>query len=169
MFTKYAIVENGEVVQYPVNPRVWVVSEGAYNVPDYWTGGELDGKTYVFCHNNEPRHTPLQSLRETNPVKDQETGNWYRHYDVIPATPEEIDTRIHSFMLGAEAEQAYQLEKLQGLAVKIAALPAAEQEKWAAYKTALQSIPEQTNYPFEIVWPTPPNLEAAPNIDVERI
>lgn len=169
MFTKYAIIENGEVVQYPVNPRVWVASAEKYNIPEYWAGGEFEGKTYVLCHNREPAHTPRQSLKETLPVYDTESGFWYRHYDIVPATEEEIETRIHPYSLGVENAQKMFLQELETLAPKIALLPAEEQQKWAEYAALVNAITLQAGFPFEIDWPQKPIDAAAPKMEVERI
>jgi hypothetical protein len=31
-----------------------------------------------------------------------------------------------------------------------------QQEAWAVYRQQLRDIPEQSGYPFNVVWPTPP-------------
>lgn len=36
-------------------------------------------------------------------------------------------------------------------------LTPAQQEAWAAYRQELRDIPEQSGYPFNVIWPTPPS------------
>ena len=68
MYTHYAIIENDQVIEYPVNPRVFLALQNCYNVPEYWEGGVLDGKTYVYCHNFEPAYDYTKNLREVQTV-----------------------------------------------------------------------------------------------------
>lgn len=36
-------------------------------------------------------------------------------------------------------------------------VPLETKDAWASYRQALRDVPEQSGYPFDIVWPQPPN------------
>lgn len=36
-------------------------------------------------------------------------------------------------------------------------LTTTQQEAWATYRQELRDIPEQSGYPFSVIWPTPPS------------
>lgn len=36
-------------------------------------------------------------------------------------------------------------------------LTTTQQEAWATYRQELRDIPEQSGYPFNVIWPTPPS------------
>lgn len=169
MLTNYAIIENGVVVQYPVNPRVWVIATDSYNVHELWQGGELDGKTYVFCHNPMIDILPTQSLVEKTPACDPNTGLWMRQYDIVPATDDEIAERRPLYLRGALDFVAERLDDYAKKQSMILELPEAEQAKWEAYRIALQTLPDQPGYPFTYTLPKSPEITTTVNIGVERV
>ena len=169
MFKNYAIIKNGVVLEYPVDPRTWVVSANAYNIPEYWEGGELDGKTYVFCHNKPPSHNYDETLAEKTPALNPESGLWYRQYDVVKLDAEALAELKLLAQRGADDLQKRFLFAVEEMSATIAELSAEEQDKWQQYKTALLQLSDQPDYPFFYVVPTRPDELDNLKMKMERV
>lgn len=160
MYTTYAIVENGVVVEYPVDPNT------QHALPPFWLGGELDGKQYVFCHNQEPPSTHLEVLVETTPELDEASGNWYRKYVVQPAPIEVVEERRQQ--ANTTAQNA--ISRLQSLAQKHLGqnLTLEQRNAWESFVDSLAQVPMQSGFPFAVNLPIPPS-EMPIKIEVTRI
>lgn len=170
MYINYAIVKDGAVLEYPVNPRVWDLSSEEFNVPDYWLGGELNGKTYVYVHTFAPYcHPTLNLVEKTLPAFDSERNAWLRQYDFVAASEEEIAERREMHVRGVQTTMANLLAAYYQKMQLILDLPAEEQAKWDAYRDALLSIPQQPDYPFVFTLPQSPESQVKVNIGVARI
>ena len=160
IYTTYALIENGVVAEYPVNPRVLLASTGDFNVPWNWGGGDLDGKTYAYCHDKKPWTTHEEIAVETAPYYDAEADLWYRGYEVQPA-PAELVAERH-----AEADGAIQRDVaafiVQYSDAKAAEFGLSESQcaDWARFRAELQAVSEQPGYPFQFSWPVFPDSEA---------
>ena len=166
MYTHYAIIENDAIVEYPVNPRVFLALQNCYNVPEYWEGGVLDGKTYVYCHNFEPYCDYTKNLQEVQPIKNPENGLWYRQYALVDATAEEIAERTN-----AQIERVHNSiqSALAGYDAMQTILDEIEPEKWDAVRAKLRDVPNQPGFPWNIEWPQTPDSEIVVAIGVERL
>jgi len=165
MYEHYAIIENGQVVEFPANPRL--LDTG---LPWDWLGGEVAGKTFVFCHNDEPWHEHTKNAVENNqPFYRAETDCWYRGYDIVDATPEEIVQRVANQTAGMREEVAYEIAKSQANLEKLGTMPAETQQQWDAYFAEMQSIEQQAGFPWDIQWPTEPQRVNRIKATVERI
>lgn len=169
MYEHYAIIENDQVVEYPVNPRVFLALQNCYNVPEYWTGGVLDGKTYVYCHNFAPTPPYDKSLLEVTPIKNPENGHWYRQYTFVDATPEEIAERTAYATECASNGVMYLLKMVADKQPEIELLSPEKQAEWAAYKAQVEAIPNLPTFPWGFQWPQPPDDGEQVTIGVERI
>jgi hypothetical protein len=157
MYKHYAVLKDGVVVEYPVDPRTWVVLANSYNIPEYWEGGELDGKTYVFCHNKPPNHNYDETLVEKTPALNPENGLWYRQYDVVKLDAEALSELREAAQLGVDILQKRLLSEMEAIANTIVELSAMEQEKWQRYKNDLLNLHVQPDYPFFYITPTRPD------------
>lgn len=169
MYENYAIIENDEVVEYPVNPRVFLALQNCYNVPEYWTGGVLDGKQYVYCHCFAPTPPYNKNIIELTPVKNPENGLWYRQYDFVDATPEEIAERTAYRLLCISNDVDTANKYLDSIQIEISQLSEEDQALWAQYKTDLNNLAQQDGYPWDFVWPNKPTNPERLSIGVERI
>jgi len=169
MYEYYAIIENDVVVQYPVNPRIFLAMQNCYNVPEYWTGGILDGKQYVYCHNFEPTAPYTKNIVEVTPVKNEQDGMWYRKYEFVDASAEEIAARVAHQKLCISNDVTDMTAYVDSIQSEIAQLSEVEQQRWAQYKTDLINLTQQQGYPWVLVWPKRPSDQSRLSIGVERI
>jgi hypothetical protein len=165
MYEHYAIIKDGQVVEYPANPRVYDTGL-AWN----WLGGELAGETFVFCHNVEPWRDHTKNVVENHrPFYNPDTGHWYRGYDIVDASPQEIAQRVADQTAGMREDIAYHIAKSQETLAKLETIPAETQQQWDAYFVEMQAIEQQAGFPWDVKWPTEPHRVKRIKATVERI
>lgn len=165
--TNYAEIKDGQVVAYPVCPIEVNPYTCESNLPVNWDGGVYDGKEYVFCHNQEPYCDYKHNLVEVMPKKNPDNGLWYRQYEVVPATEQEIADRIAERTRIVLADIERLLEELQADEAYIMSLSQSQIEAWNQYAADLQAMPQNPNFPW-IGFPERPN-NVSPNIGVTRV
>jgi len=163
--TNYAEIQDGKVVAYPVCPVV-VQPTGESNLPVDWDGGEYNGKHYVFCHNEEPRCDHEHNLVEVTPRLSPENGLWYRQYQVVPASPEEIQQRTAQRKGLMDDQIAREVADYNANQDYIGSLSQEQQSEWSEFISTVQALPQQPGYPW-IPYPSRPNV--SPNIGVTRV
>lgn len=169
MYEHYAIIdENDKILEYPTNPRVFLTEQNCYNVPEYWTGGILNGKKYVYCHNFEPTCPYDKNHVEGLPLKDPDNGLWYRQYYAVDATPEEIEQRTLQRKQAVINSVVVSLKTIDELQAQITEYPPEEQEKWAQFRQAVSELPLIEN-PWEVKMPKSPNDGNNLTVTVERL
>ena len=169
MYKQYALIKDGVVLEYPVNPRVFNISINDFNIPNYWLGGELDGKEYVFCHNLEPSYLYDEMLVEKNPVFDLENNIWVRQYDVIKVDSETLAERREIAKKTVDEYIALLLSNLDEMENIISSLSPTKQLQWQTYKQEVLDIATHPNYPFNYVIPKRPDQVQSLKIEVARI
>jgi hypothetical protein len=169
MYETYAILENGQIVAYPVNPRVWLAMQNCYNVPEYWDGGVLDGKTYVYCHNFAPTPPYNKNLQEVMPTQNPDNGLWYRQYTFVDATPEEISHRTADAIEGVNNGISVLLQMVDERQAEINLMSVEKQTEWALYKEQVLALKNISDFPWGVVWPNMPDDGNQLNIGVERL
>lgn len=160
MYTTYAIIENGSVVEYPVDPH------NKHEIDPLWEGGVLDGKEYVFCHNKEPLASPEQKLVETRPAFDIASGLWYRQYNIVQEDPVVVAEKRAVAVERSLATVA----ACEAVAAEILSKELTDQQRqdWLTYKNDLQSAVGKDNYPWTLTLPQPPDQNSL-KIEVERL
>lgn len=160
MYKTYAIVDDTGVVEYPVDPSA------THKLPPFWLGGELDGRQYVFCHNEEPAHSHEESLVEIRPVKNPDNGLWYRRYEVVRATDEEILRRTTAQIeLCENSIAACHAAADDALGKQLSGEQIAQ---WQKYKLDVDAVREQPTFPWDLAWPVRPDVETV-KIEVTRV
>jgi hypothetical protein len=164
--TNYAEIQDGAVVAYPVCPIV-VSETGESNLSVNWDGGEYNGKQYVFCHNVEPYCNHEHNLVEGVPQLNPENGLWYRQYQVVPASEEEIQERT-TYRKGLMDDQIVrEVQDYNGNQAYISSLSQEQQADWLKFIAEVQALPQQSGYPW-VPYPSRPHV-TPPEIAVERI
>lgn len=152
MFTHYAQIENEVVVAYPVDPHKMV--DGVITPTENWLGGEFEGKTYAYCHDEQPAIDYTQDLVEGTPAFDPVRGNWYRQYTIVPASAEVIAERT--------AKQTTIVQDCVADIVKdankilLGELNEADRTLWVEFRNQTLSVLESPTFPWNISWPMPP-------------
>lgn len=152
MFTHYAQIENGIVVAYPVDPHKMV--DGEMTPTETWLGGEFEGKTYAYCHDEPPAIDHTQDLIETTPVFDSVRGYWYRQYTIIQASDEVIAKRKEEQIAIAQSCASDIIKSIDNFLLQD--LTDFERNLWVEFRNQTLNVLCLPEFPWNIVWPTPP-------------
>lgn len=153
MYKNYALIENGVVAAYPVN----VHDIPGVSVPHNWLGGELNGKTYMFCHDQKPQRNWDEVEVETTPYFDQASGLWYRGYTVQQAPQDVIDERVRTADSAAQYNITSYLDQYSEEKANQLELSDAQKAAWAQFRADVQAVPNQPGYPMAVIWPNEPD------------
>ena len=163
----FAEIKDGQVVVYPVCPIEVNPYTCESNLPVDWAGGIYEEKEYVFCHNVEPFCDYKHNLVEVMPKQNPDNGLWYRQYEVVPATAEEIADRTAERARMVLADIQRMLEEVQAKQEYISSLTQPQIDAWSQYTADLQAMPQNPDFPW-IGFPQMPS-EEQPEIGVTRV
>jgi hypothetical protein len=156
MFTHYAQIENGVVVAYPVDPHKMV--DGEMMPTGTWLGGEFEGKTYAYCHDEQPATDHTQDLVETAPAFDSVRGYWYRQYTIVSASAAVMEARKAKQTAIVQDCVADIINSVQDALA--GNLTDADKALWVEFRNQTLAVLSAPTFPWNIVWPTPPENTA---------
>jgi len=166
MFTHYAQIENEVVVAYPVDPHKMV--DGVMTPTETWLGGEFEGKTYTYCHDEQPAIDHTQDLVEIAPAFDPARGYWYRQYTIVPASAEVVAKRTAKQTAIVQDCVADIINSVQDALAEN--LTDADKALWVEFRNQTLAVLSAPTFPWSIVWPTPPENTSVnwngPKIDI---
>jgi hypothetical protein len=74
----------------------------------------------------------------------------------VAPTQEELDAAAAAQVRAERDNRLLEVDAIAGNALRWAALDADTQAAWSAYRQALLDVPQQSNFPHDITWPTKP-------------
>jgi len=74
----------------------------------------------------------------------------------VPPTQAELDAALASEVRADRDGRLKEVDAIAGNALRWAALDAATQAAWSAYRQALLDVPQQSGFPHSVTWPTKP-------------
>jgi hypothetical protein len=74
----------------------------------------------------------------------------------VAPTQAELDAVTAEEVRADRDGRLLEVDAVAGNALRWAALDAATQAEWATYRQALLDVPQQSNFPHDITWPTKP-------------
>jgi hypothetical protein len=169
MYKNYALIKDGLVLQYPVDPRKYDPATNTFNIHEYWEGGDLDGNTYVFCHTLEPKYNYDERLVEKTPALNVENGKWYCQYDIVKVDADTLAERRKLFQQGVDEVFAFRIAEFEAMASVISELSENQQIAWKAYHQALLDMHLHPHYPFRYKILERPDQDQNLKIEVIRI
>lgn len=95
-------------------------------------------------------HDVQQNIPVNIPAMPQ--GFWLFNYDTKQWVQDASQATLN--VLYKREELLYKSDWTQ---IPNGPLTLAQQEAWATYRQELRDIPAQSGYPFNVIWPTPPN------------
>jgi hypothetical protein len=99
---------------------------------------------------------PYDSLTEKLvPCAPYIQDDWAYTVEVQPKTQEEIDADTQAMGASVRAERnrkLYECDWTQGKDI-----PDEVSTPWAAYRQELRDVPSQEGFPYNVIWPTPPD------------
>jgi hypothetical protein len=101
--------------------------------------GFVDGALY-YIENSQPVAIPAQPSQYA--VFDYTTKQWVLSPNLAIA---EVSQKRSTLLYASDWTQ-----------IPNNPLTTAQQQAWATYRQELRDIPQQSGYPYNVVWPTPP-------------
>jgi len=74
----------------------------------------------------------------------------------VPPTQAELDAAAASSVRAERDNRLTEVDAIAGNTLRWAALDVDTQAAWSAYRQALLDVPQQSNFPHDITWPTKP-------------
>jgi len=74
----------------------------------------------------------------------------------VPPTQAELDAAAAAQVRAERDNRLTEVDAIAGNTLRWAALDVDTQAAWSAYRQALLDVPQQSNFPHDITWPTKP-------------
>jgi hypothetical protein len=107
-----------------------------------------DGYVVSTCHTDKPQPDMVE-LSQT--INDAPTP-WHKYHLATDQWVEDKPLEVCAF----EAKQQRQRLLTESDWTQLPDVPVNTKYAWVTYRQALRDITEQSGYPTEIIWPTPP-------------
>lgn len=98
-----------------------------------------------------PYYNPATQNREEGPAIWSE-GIWYQTYVVSDLSSEDVSTKYQ--LKSSEIRDARDRMIAATDWTQSPDVPQAIKSQWALYRQALRDVPQQAEFPFNVVWPT---------------
>lgn len=145
----YALIENGEIGQYPVNL--------AQDFPHVsMAPGALPPGVVQIIPTNPPAHDHTQYPVEGTP--EFVGGLWKQTWTLANYSQTEIDAAVEAEFERLRIQRNALLTACDWTQIPDSPLTAQAKADWATYRQALRDFPETTTDPFNPEWPVPPSL-----------
>ena len=95
-----------------------------------------------------------ENCSQVNPTL--ENGEWVMTWQVSPASAEEIAERLEQKSAEVRQQRNQLLTESDWTQLADSPLDADTKSAWALYRETLRQVPEQSGFPWNIVWPTKP-------------
>lgn len=151
----YAKVSNGAIDRYPYSQ-----TDLARENPDTSFPSSLmspaslaEWNVYPVQYSPTPSFDPrTEKLVELTPINVG--GSWVQQWSVVGLTPEEIQALTNAQADAVRSQRDEELQKSDWTQ-----LPDVPTDKvvWADYRQQLRDVTSQSGFPWDVVWPVPPD------------
>lgn len=114
---------------------------------------QADGYMPVVVIEEATAEKPVVKYREVNGQIEQ-----YAEAALVPSVPEPTEEQQE---IQVRAQRNSLLTLCDWTQLPDAPLTAEQKQEWAEYRQALRDVPEQTDFPENVVWPSTPETEAS--------
>jgi len=168
----YAKVKNNTIIKFPYG-IIELLEDNPYTKYDY----EID-VAEVFTHTEECMlrgcqlvqvlHSPAPEyiissqkiIQASTPVLID--GDWIIEWIIVDLTPLEISDAIQQQADIVRKERNNKLKETDWTQMKD--VPEEISSKWVTYRQTLRDIPSQSEFPWNVFWPTLPDESITPSI-----
>ena len=155
--TMFIQLENGNPIGYAVtedNLRLLFPNTFSNSHIFYPEDVELLGfGMYEFTQVPTPDY-PLKAV-ETTPVK-RDNGIYYQTWLIQEMTDEEKESATNNESIKCRHERDFRLIKSDWTQIIDVPLVDEKRAEWTSYRQALRNIPQQEEFPWNVVWPVAP-------------
>lgn len=146
----WAKIINDVVVAYPYGPMQLKLDNPMVSFPDTIGSATLNEWD---VYEVEPVDPPAFDSVRQNCVRSTPTkvnGVWVETWELIDASPEEIEARVLEKATEVRAQRNQLLEQTDWCALSDVVMS----QEMATYRQALRDITSQDGFPLDVVWPT---------------
>jgi len=147
----YALVSNGIVTNSNLSLNIWRSEHPQISLPAFPTEEQLNEQGIYTV---EP--APQPSIDHTQSAESSVVFNGtscVQEWSVSDASEEEIASRTASQSKAVRDDRNQRLTNCDWTQLPDAPV---NTESWSEYRQALRDIPEQANFPWDIIWPDEP-------------
>jgi hypothetical protein len=146
---------NGVIEKYPYSTYQLKQDNPQTSFPSVISDELLaDWDVFPVVSTPYPEVNYTQDVSEGTPVFVN--GQWTQVWVVSDATPEEIAQRTEDKATEVRSERDALLTACDWIVIKATETDVPEIEAWKAYRQALRDVPQQPGFPWNVVWPQPP-------------
>lgn len=121
--------------------------------PAYFTPEMVEPLGYgIYQFSDAPEAGRYEKMVVGAPVRD-DLGVYRQTYVIVPMTDDEKQEADASKATAVRADRNWKLTSCDWTQLSDAPV---DSLAWANYRQALRDIPNQTGFPWEVLWPTPP-------------
>lgn len=151
----HALIENGAIKQYPYGLTQLKKAHKNVSFPKNPSDKVLASFNVLrVFFSTQPKVSNTQVLEEKPPLFDEELQCWVQIWSVRDATQEELSARTSNLASDIREQRHDLLLKCDWTQGKD--IPSTVSELWANYRQQLRDITTQEGFPWEVVWPNPP-------------
>mgnify|MGYP000014653658 FL=1 len=149
-------LENGQPMGHPVLEETFRALHPEMLFPPLLTPEIVEPLGFgIFAFTPAPLlEERYDKLVEATPERDA-NGIWRQLWQIVPMT--EAERAVADAQQAETARHARELKLRETDFSQLADAPAwVDRAAWAAYRQALRDLPQQTGFPWQIIWPEPP-------------
>jgi len=115
-----------------------------------------DWNVFPVVDQPKPDYNPAnQDCNQVNPTLDN--GQWLMTWEITAASAEEIAASLADKSDEVRALRNLRLADCDWTQLPDSPLSDADKTAWATYRQQLRAVPEQSGFPWNVVWPTEPS------------
>ena len=115
-----------------------------------------DWNVFPVVDQPKPDYNPAnQDCNQVDPTLDN--GQWLMTWEVTAASAEEIAERLADKSDSVRALRNQRLADCDWTQLPDSPLSNADKTTWATYRQQLRAVPEQSGFPWNVIWPTEPS------------
>jgi hypothetical protein len=115
-----------------------------------------DWNVFPVVDRPTPDHnTATQTCTQINPTL--ENGEWIMTWQVSDASSDEIAARLEGESAAVRMDRNRRLADCDWTQLSDCPLSDADKTAWATYRSQLRAVPEQSEFPWNVTWPTKPS------------
>lgn len=145
---------DGTLDRYPYTLTELIRSNPATSWPDVPSAALVASfNVYPVKPSDQPPSDHTVNLERTAIKEDDQ---WVEKWSVVPATPEQIAERTASQAEEIRQRRDEALKQSDWTQLADAALDTSQAQEWRDYRDDLRAVPQQTGFPWQVVWPIAP-------------
>jgi hypothetical protein len=150
----YALIKNEQVEKYPYSIGLLRKDNPQTSFPANLNNELLaEWNVYLVNPTPKPKTDQTKNVVEGTPVNE---NGWKQVWIITDATAEEIAQRTEEQEFNVRLERDQKLVESDWVVIKSMETEVPEIEAWKFYRQALRNIPQQSGFPWNVVWPKKP-------------